>query len=96
MALVVKDPPATAGDTRDVGSLTGSGRSPRGGHGTPVQYSCLENPTDGAAWLATDHRVAEVATEHAHQGQLTVTVMSQEKSSLIVMRPTPSRFQGSG
>ena len=41
---VVKNPPASARDTRDVDSIPGSGRSPGGGHGTPLQYSCLENP----------------------------------------------------
>ena len=44
MALVVKDVLANAGDLRDVGSIHGSGRSPGGGHGNPLQYSCLENP----------------------------------------------------
>ena len=39
-----KEPPASAGDLRDAGSIPGPGRSPRGGHGTPLQYSCLENP----------------------------------------------------
>ena len=39
-----KDPPANAGDVRDAGSIPGSGRSPGGGHGNPLQYSCLENP----------------------------------------------------
>ena len=43
---------ANAGDVRDVGSISGSGRSPGGGHGNPVQYSCLENPVDRAAWWA--------------------------------------------
>ena len=43
----------------DVGSIPGSGRSPGGGHGHPVQYSCLENPTDREVWQATVHRVAE-------------------------------------
>ena len=43
-ALVVKNPPAKAGDRRDVGSIPGSGRSPGGGHGNPLQCSCLENP----------------------------------------------------
>ena len=46
MALVVKNPPANAGDIRDVGLIPGSGRSPGGGYGNPLQYSCLENPTD--------------------------------------------------
>ena len=44
VALVVKNPPANAGDIRDVFLIPGSGRSPGGGHGNPVQYSCLENP----------------------------------------------------
>ena len=41
---MVKNPPASAGDERDTGSIPGSGRSPGGGHGNPRQYSCLENP----------------------------------------------------
>ena len=44
VALVVKNPPAIAGDVRDAGLIPGSGRSPEGGHGNPLQYSCLENP----------------------------------------------------
>ena len=46
MVLVVKNLPADAGDIRDVGSLPGSGRSPRGGNGNPLQCSCLENPME--------------------------------------------------
>ena len=46
VALVVKTPPANTGDLRDVGSIPGSGRSPGGGHGNPLQYSCLENLMD--------------------------------------------------
>ena len=57
-ALVVKNPPANAGDTRDVGSIPGTGRSPGGGHGNPLQYSSLENPMDKGAWRAAGHRVA--------------------------------------
>ena len=44
VALVVKNPPANAGDVRDTGSIPGSGRSPEGGHGNPLQYSCLGEP----------------------------------------------------
>ena len=47
---VVKNLPVNAGDTGDMGSIPGSGRSPGGGHGSPLQYSCLENPTDRGAW----------------------------------------------
>ena len=49
----VKNLPAKAGDIRDMGSIPGSGRSPGGGHGNPLQYSCLENPMDRGAWWAT-------------------------------------------
>ena len=53
VALVIKNPPANAGGTRDTGSIPGSGRSPGGGLGNPLQYSCLENPMDRGAWQAT-------------------------------------------
>ena len=59
VALVVKNPPASAGKVRDSGSILGSGRSPGGGHGNPLQCSCLENPMDRGAWQATVHRVAK-------------------------------------
>ena len=48
--LVVKNPPAKAGDTRDVCSICGSGGPPGEGHGNPLQYSCLKNPMDRGAW----------------------------------------------
>ena len=62
VALAVKNPPASAGDIRDVGSIPGLGRSPGGGHGNPPQYSCLENPMDRGAWWAMVHRVAKTWT----------------------------------
>ena len=46
----------------DTGSIPGSGRSPGGGHGNPLQYSCLENPKDRGAWWATVHRVTNNQT----------------------------------
>ena len=57
MVLVVKNLPANAGDVRDTGLIPESGRSPGGGHGNPLQYSCLENPMDRGAWQAIVHRV---------------------------------------
>ena len=51
MVLVVKNTPANAGDIRDVGLISGSGRSPGGGHTNSLQYSCLENSMDREAWL---------------------------------------------
>ena len=59
MALVVRNLPANAGDIRDAGLLPGSGRSPGGGHGHPLQYSCLEKPMDRGAWQVTVHGVAQ-------------------------------------
>ena len=56
---MVKTPPASAGDARDVGSIRGWGRSLGRGNGNPLQYSGLENPVDRGVWRATAHRVAE-------------------------------------
>ena len=60
--LVVKNPPANAGDVRDKGLIPGSGRFPGEGNGYPLQYSCLENPMDRGAWWATVHRIAKSRT----------------------------------
>ena len=57
-----KDPPANAGDVREAGSIPGLGRFPGGGHGNPLQYSCLENPMARGAWRATVHRVTKSRT----------------------------------
>ena len=59
---MVKHPPANAGDIRDTGSISGSGKSLGGGHDNPVQYSCLENPMDRGAWQATVHEIAKSQT----------------------------------
>ena len=63
VALVIKNPPASAGDIRDAGSIPGSGRSPEEGHGNPLQYSCLENPMDRGASRATVHAVSKSPTQ---------------------------------
>ena len=57
-----KTPPSSAGDVRDAGSIPGSGRSPGGGHGNPLQHSCLGNPTDRGGWRVTVHRVTKSGT----------------------------------
>ena len=62
VGLVVKNPSANSGDIKDVGLIPGLGRSPVEGNGNPLQYSCLENPTDRGAWQATVHRVAKSQT----------------------------------
>ena len=62
VVLVVKNPPANAGDARDTVSTPGLGRSSRVGNGNSLQYSCLENPMDGGAWWAAVHGAAESQT----------------------------------
>ena len=55
VALVGKNLPTNVGDIRDIGSIPGLERSPGGGYGNPLQYSCLENVVDRGAWQATAH-----------------------------------------
>ena len=62
VALVVKNPPANAGDIGDPGSTPGWGRFPGGGHGDPLQDSCLENPMDRGAWQVIVHGVSKSQT----------------------------------
>ena len=59
---MVKNPPANAGGIRDAGSIPRSGGFPGGGHGNPLQYSCLENLMDRGVWQATVHRAAKSQT----------------------------------
>ena len=59
VVLVVKNSPPNAGDTRDASLISGSGRSPGGGNGNPLQYSCWKNPMGRGPWQGTVHRVAK-------------------------------------
>ena len=54
-----KNPSVNAGDVKDVASIPGSGRSLGGGHGNPLQYSCLENLMDREGWWPTVHGIAQ-------------------------------------
>ena len=56
---MVKNLPANTGNVRDPGSIPGSGRLPGGGHGNPLQFSCLENPMDRGAWRAAVHWITK-------------------------------------
>ena len=62
VALVGKNLPTNVGDIRDIGSIPGLERSPGGGHGNQLQFSCLENPVDRGAWQAIVYRVTKSQT----------------------------------
>ena len=64
VVLVVKNPPANAGDIRDVGSIFGLGRSPGRGHDNSLQHSCLENSMDRGAWRAIVHSITKKKVGH--------------------------------
>ena len=72
--VALKNSPANAGDTRGVGSIPGLGRSPGGGHGNPLQYSCLQNPMDRRAWRATVHGVTRSRTRLKPLSTIQVTL----------------------
>ena len=59
VTLVLKNPPADEGELRDMGSIPGLGRFPRGGCGNPLQDSCLDTPMDKEAWWARINRITE-------------------------------------
>jgi len=88
VGLVVKHPPANAGDTRDAGSIPGSGRSPGVGKGNLIQYSCLENSMDRGAWWATVHGAAKNGTRlsnWAHRKQKHPAWSTQRKNSSTIV-----------
>ena len=99
MAAVVKNPPANAGDVRDLGSIPGSGRSPGGGHGNPLQYSCLENPMDRGAWQATVHKVHGVGTSLKKLSKRTRNSTSHRElvhTLSLLLSPPLSTYRGEG
>ena len=59
-------PPASAGDKGDISSIPRLGRSPGGGNGSPLQYSCLENPMKRGAWKATVHGITKSQTQFSY------------------------------
>ena len=74
VALVVKNLPANAGDTRDVGLIPELEIDPQEGHSNPLQYSCLENPMDRGAWRAAVHGVAKSQTLLSNLARMTVFI----------------------
>ena len=82
---MVKNPPANAGDARDLGSIPGSGRSSEGGYGNPLHYSCLESPVDREAWWVIVHRVAKSLTRLK---QLSTHIKRNDTNELICKTET--------
>ena len=82
---------SNARESRDVDLILGSGRSPGGGHGNPLQYSCLENPTDRGAWRAAVHRIlesdtTEVTKEEVAPNQYVYCVYKKRKLGTDTLR----------
>ena len=84
---MVRNPPANAGDAGDMGSIPGSGRSPGGAHGNPLQYSYLENSMDRGDWQATVHGATK--SPEALKTVLTAHKQTSKNSgiSLALIRP---------
>ena len=76
ISQIIKNLPANAVDIRVTGLISVLGRSPEGGHGNLLQYSCLENPMDRGAWQATVHRVAQSWPQMKKLSMHTYTISS--------------------
>ena len=73
---------ASAGDLRDVSSTPGTGTSPGGGHGNPLQCFCLENPMDRGAQWTIAHMVGKIQTQLKQLSMLAVTLKSEKRDSV--------------
>ena len=79
---MVKNPFANTGDVRDMGSIPGLGTSPGGGHGNPLQCSCLENPMDRGAQWTIAHTVGKIQTQLKQLSMPAVTLKSEKRDSV--------------
>ena len=77
---MVENLPANAGDIRDAGLIPGSGRAPGGGHGNPLQCSCLENPRDRGAWGATVHGITKNQTGLKQLSKHTISTLDKNST----------------
>ena len=78
-----KESTCSAGDTGDAGLIPGCGKSPRGGNGNPLQYSCLKNPVDRGPWWATVHGVSKSRTQLSKNLLLQVTFKKIKKENTL-------------
>ena len=87
---MVKNPPASAGDVRNAGSVPGLGRSPGGGHGNPLQYSCLENPHGKgslAGYSPWGHKESDTAEDTEHpRTAITYRDVVKERNLWILLK----------
>ena len=83
---MVKNPPASSGDVRDVGLILGLGRFPGVGNGNPLQYSCLENPTDRGDWWATVHGVTKSWTQLSMHASTTAYKIDKKQGFTVQLR----------
>ena len=103
VALVIKNLPVIAEDVRDISSIPGSGRSPGGGHGNPLLYSCLENPVDRGVGRTTVHGVTKswtwlkcLSMRACRGGSLQASLVAQTVKRLPTMRVDSGLIPGSG
>ena len=82
-----KEPSYNTGDTGDLGCIPGLGRSPEGGHGNPLQYSCLENPMDRGALRATVYRVAKSQLKQLSSSSSSIYINRASQVALVVKNP---------
>ena len=94
MAQLVKNLYANSEDARDAGSIPGLGRSPGVGNGNPLQYSCLKNPMDRGAWLATVHEHAKELdmTERLTQLRRNISSTRTEHKPINLSIPRPEEW----
>ena len=93
---MVKNPPANAGDARDLGLIPGSRRPPGIRNGNPLQYSCLGNLMDRGAWRATAHGITESdTTEHLNRTELMEEVRAESglRECHLTHPPPPGRLE---
>ena len=81
---MVENPDVSAGDIGDMGSIPGSGRSPGGGNGSPLQYSCLKNPMDKGAWQASPWHHKELDTTEQLSTHAILTLASNMPSVILL------------
>ena len=91
VVLMAKNPLAHAGDARDVGLIHELGRTPGGGHGNPLQYSCLENPVDRGAWRATVYGVTESDTTEATWHAWMRLISQVNPKHFLIINTVPSQ-----